>query len=206
MKDYNKITIDTYNNTAKGYIENVKGLVPMNELEKFVNYVPSGKILDIGCGSGVSARNLQERGLQVYGIDLSKELITASRIESPQSGFYEMDMRNLLFPEKNFDGIWQMASLLHLEKKDVPLALDEACRVLKPKGTIYLSIKGGEGESLESDKRYGGLPKYYSYFMPEEINSFLENAGFEILENYSIEYKDTYRIAHPWMNIFAQKK
>lgn len=62
MRNYIQTTIDTYNKTAAKYVENVKGLVPMNELEKFVKYVPSGRILDIGCGSGVGTRNLQERG------------------------------------------------------------------------------------------------------------------------------------------------
>jgi len=99
-----------------------------------------------------------------------------------------------------------MASLLHLEKKDVPLSLNENYRVLKPAGILYLSVKGGTSEGIEFDKRYDGLPKQYTYFEPDEIESFLEDANFEILENYSINYKDNYRISHPWMNIFARKK
>ncbi|NCN86715.1 class I SAM-dependent methyltransferase [archaeon] len=204
--DYNKITIDTYNKTAKEYAEKVKELVPMNELEKFVNYVPKGNILDIGCGSGVQARHLQERGLQVYGIDLSEKLIKLAKKESQNSFFNKMDMRELKFISGMFDGIWSVASLLHLEKKDVPLALSEAYRILKPEGIMYLSIKGGKGESLENDERYGNLPKYYSYYEPEEINGLLSEANFEVLENYPIQYDDIYRIAHPWYNIFAKKK
>jgi ubiquinone/menaquinone biosynthesis C-methylase UbiE len=206
MEDYLQITIDTYNRTAKEYVEKVKGLVPMKELEKFINYVPFGKVLDIGCGSGVAARNLQEKGLQVCGIDLSEELLKASRIESPDSTFCNMDMRNLLFPGNNFNGIWQMASLLHLEKKDVPMALNEANRVLKPKGVIYVPVKMGEGEGLEEDKRYGNALKYYAYYQPKEIETLLENANFEVLENYWVKYEDEYRNARPWMNIFAKKK
>lgn len=206
MKDYIKKTIETYNKTADEYVKNVKGLVPMNELEKFVKYIPHGSILDIGCGSGVSAKNLKEKGLDVTGIDLSEKLLEASRLESPGSNFYKMDMRNLDFKNKSFDGIWQMASLLHLEKKDVPLSLNENYRVLKPEGILYLSVKGGSGEGIEFDKRYGGLPKHYTYFEKDEINSMLKDANFEVLENYSLNYNDSYRIDHPWMNIFARKK
>ena len=207
MKDYNKITIETYNKTAKEYVENVKELVPMNELEKFVNYILSGKVLDIGCGSGVSARSLQERGLQVYGIDLSKELLKEAKKESPNSNFYYMDMLRINFSGEMFDGIWNVASLLHLEKKKVPIALFEANRVLKKNGLMYLSVKEGEGESLEEDKRYGGLPKYYAYYKSEEIENLLEVANFKILENDSNLSRSNYHSnALKWINIFAKKK
>jgi len=80
MEEYIKRTINTYNKTAKKYIENVKNLLPKKELEKFLNYVPHGHVLDIGCGSGVAARNIQEAGRNVVGIDLSNKLLDASRI------------------------------------------------------------------------------------------------------------------------------
>ena len=205
--DYNKITIDTYNKIAKEYTEKVKGMVPMDEFKKFINYVPFGNILDIGCGSGVATRNLQEKGLQVYGIDLSDELINIAREESPNSKFRKMDMLKMSFPHEMFDGIWHVASLLHLEKKYVPIALFEANRALKPEGIMYLSIKEGESEGLEKDERCGGLPKYYSYYQEDEITDFLEKANFELVEPiYAVRYKDDYRIKHPWFNIFARKK
>jgi ubiquinone/menaquinone biosynthesis C-methylase UbiE len=206
VKDYIQITIDTYNKTAKEYAEKVKGLIPTIEFEKFVKYVPHGKILDIGCGSGVGARNLQEKGLQVYGIDLSKELLKVSEKESPNSKFYKMDMRKLKFEDNYFDGIWQMASLIHLEKKDVSTALYEANRVLKFKGIIYVPVKMGEGEGLEKDERYYNKLKYYAYYQPDEIERLLTDANFEVLENYWIKYDDSYRNAHPWINLFARKR
>jgi len=206
VEDYNKITIETYNETAKEYAEKVKGLTPTIEFEKFVNYVSSGKILDIGCGSGVCVRNLQERGFQVYKIDLAEELLKISEKESPNSKFYKMDMRKLNFENNYFDGIWHVASLLHLEKRDIPIALSEANRVLKFNGIIYVSVKKGEGGGLEKDERYNNKLKYYAYYQPSEIEKLLINANFEILENYHVTYDDSYRNAHPWINLFAKKR
>ncbi len=207
MEDYVNVTIDTYNQTAKEYAENVAGLCPMSELEKFVNYVSSGCVLDVGCGSGVAARNLQEKGLQVYGIDLSRNLLNLARVESPDSKFYFMDMQRIGFPENSFDGIWQVGSLLHLKKEDVPIALNEVNRVLKPQGIMYLAVKEGKGEGNEFDKRYGSLPKYYSYFEKEEINEFLEKSNFEVLENLENRSASNYHKNAPnWLNIFAKKK
>jgi ubiquinone/menaquinone biosynthesis C-methylase UbiE len=198
-------TIESYNKSAEEYIKNVKGLMPMNEFEKLVKYVKAGRILDVGCGSGVGCRNLQERGFEAHGIDLCEKLLEASKIESPNSLFYKMDMMKLTFPNEFFDGIWYVASLLHLKKSDAPIALHEANRVLKKNGVMYLAIKEGEDEGLEEDKRYGGLLKYYAYYKQKEIENVLKNENFEILENYVVEFNDSYRIAHPWMNVFARK-
>jgi len=207
MENYLQKTICTYNETAKEYAQNVKDICPMNELEKFVKMLPFySKILDVGCGSGVASKILSDKGHNLFGIDLSRELLNEAKKQPPLANFYLQDMRNLGFKDNRFMGIWNVGSLLHLKKQDVSKALDETYRVLAPKGIMYLSVKSGTGEGLEEDKRYGGKPKWYSYFESEEINNLLEKSGFKILENYAIQYDDKYRIAHPWMNIFCERK
>ena len=64
----------------------------------------------------------------------------------------------------------------------------------------------GEGEGLEKDERYNNKSKYYAYYQPDEIGKLLTDADFEILENYWKKYDDSYRNAHPWINIFAKKR
>jgi len=162
-------------------------------------------LIDIGSGSGEAAKILSERGYEVHGIDLSKNLLVEAMRQAPLANFHWGDMRDLIFTDEYFDGVLHIASLLHLKKEDVPRALREASRVLKHEGIMYLSVKGGEGESLELDKRYNGKPKWYTYFQEEEINNLLKKSGFKVLENYSIQYKDNYRIEHPWMSIFCKK-
>lgn len=205
MEEYILTTIKSYNTTAKEYAKNVSGICPTNELDKLISMSNGNKILDIGCGSGEAVKYLTSKGLKVCGIDLSKNLLYEARRISPQSKFIQMDLRNLSFQNNSFDGIVSIGAHLHISKKDLPNALNECHRVLKSNGTFYLSIKDGEGEIEKPDERYEGVKKFWSFFNPNEINNFLQDARFKVLENDSISYDDNYRKSNPWMNIFSKK-
>ncbi len=206
MDKYCEVTINSYNQTAKDYANKVRGICPMNELEKFVSYLPKkSKIADLGCGSGVAAKHLTEKGFYVTGIDLSESLLQEAKKESPESKFIYGDILNVPLDDNLFNGVWHVGSLLHIPRRFALQGLREVNRILKSDGIIYLSVKAGNSEGFEEDKRYGGIKKWWTYFDSDEINMLLEKSGFEILENYGVEYDDSYRNAHPWMNVFARK-
>ena len=57
----------------------------------------AGTILDLRCGSGITARMLTDRGFSVAGVDLSKSLIEMARQKVPEATFHvgsfvEMDV------------------------------------------------------------------------------------------------------------------
>lgn len=69
-------TKESYNLTALKYAQKVQGLMPIQEMEKFINLLPSrAKILDIGSGPGRDAKVFGEKGLSVIGIDFSTSMI-----------------------------------------------------------------------------------------------------------------------------------
>ena len=49
--------------------------------------VTSGTVLDLGCGSGIWARELLDAGDQVTGIDLSPAMIEIARRRAPEAAF-----------------------------------------------------------------------------------------------------------------------
>jgi SAM-dependent methyltransferase len=51
------------------------------------NRVPSGLVVDAGCGSGVWARALTDRGYDVLGIDISADMIRLARRRAPSAKF-----------------------------------------------------------------------------------------------------------------------
>ena len=51
------------------------------------NRVPRGLVVDAGCGSGVWARELTDRGYEVLGIDISVDMIRLARRQAPASKF-----------------------------------------------------------------------------------------------------------------------
>lgn len=199
-------TIQTYNRTAKQYSKNVANLHPAEACNTFLKYLPAkGKVLDLGCGSGRDTAIFVNQDYKVTAIDLSSKLLDIAKANEPKAKYLEMDMRKLEFNNEFFDGIWAIASLLHLPKKDIPLCLNECNRVLKKQGTIFVAIKQGEGEEYKSDLRYDQEAiKFYSYFNQQEMTEYLNNSGFEII-NTEIKKSSSSYLQHPELYFLARK-
>ncbi|MFZ1675865.1 MAG: class I SAM-dependent methyltransferase [Saprospiraceae bacterium] len=62
------------------------------------------KILEIGCGSGMLARQFIKNGYDYLGLDLFNEMLDIAREEVKTDKFIQGDMRNLSF-HKQFDSV-----------------------------------------------------------------------------------------------------
>jgi ubiquinone/menaquinone biosynthesis C-methylase UbiE len=205
MTNSTNITIETYNKTAKEYEKKVANLHHFEEENFFLKLIGKNKIiLDMGCGDGRDLKIFSEKNYQVYGIDLSKELLNLAKKKVPNGILKNMDIRKLDFKDNFFDGIWSVASLLHLEKKDVLKSLKETNRVLKKGGIMCLCVKKGSNEKLILDKRYNSK-KFYSYFQKKELENLVLDAGFEILELKIIKPENKYYNKDSEIRLFAKK-
>src|SRR5438045_7941708 len=99
------------------------------EIKKFQKFLPEGKILEIGCGSGRDAKELLALGYGYIGTDVSKKLIEAARQTNPTQKFYQQSVYELSFDEK-FDGFWASKVLLHLPKRRIEEALQKIKSVM----------------------------------------------------------------------------
>ena len=99
--------------------------------------VKSGRILDVGCGTGVCAIKIaKNNNYEVVGIDSSKDMIKMCKKNAEQEGvnidFQVSTFSKLVFEDNSFDMIVSNGSLHHWEK---PVeAFNEIYRVLKPEG------------------------------------------------------------------------
>jgi ubiquinone/menaquinone biosynthesis C-methylase UbiE len=114
------------------------------ELDAMIEELNSGdKILDIGCGTGRLCNQVEEKGVEYHGVDISRKELELARKACPAGDFQLATMRNLPFEDETFDVIFHIASLHHLLTKQERLeALGEAYRVLKPGGTFHLTVMG----------------------------------------------------------------
>src|ERR1700724_680602 len=71
--------------------------------ERVLEYFKSGKILDLGCGTGRTSIILQDRGLEVTAIDYSHALIEEARKLYPRIHFEVMDASRLEYGDQEFD-------------------------------------------------------------------------------------------------------
>jgi len=194
-------TIDTYEQTADLY-NSLYPDVNRKNIDFFIKQLKGKNILDIGCGSGRDAEYFVNKGLDVAGIDLSDRFIEISRARVPNAKFIKMDMRNIDFPLESFDGIWSLASILHIPKIAAKNTIKQLRKVLKTNGIIYISVKLGEGEKFIKRDRYKGLEKFFAFYTESEISDLLEQCGFEIikLSLYNVPKQDT------WIDVFAVKR
>ena len=197
MSEQNK-TIEYYNNHAEEFCAATKDADMSYCYEKFKQYVkPSGKILDVGCGSGRDSKRFMEDGYQVEAIDASQEIC---KLASEYIG-QQVKCRRIeeITYENEFDGIWACASLLHIAKEKMPVVIEKLCKALKKEGIIYVSFKLGSGERFTDGR-------YFNDYVKEEITEvFGGQREFEIKECFVTEDVRKERKTEMWLNVIAVK-
>jgi ubiquinone/menaquinone biosynthesis C-methylase UbiE len=205
MKDYIKKTAEFYDKNIDEFIEKTKDNQKLDTLNKFIESLPKGsRVLDLGCAWGRESRYLSEKGFDVIGVDISPKMIVKAKHAVKGVGFKVMNATELEFEDASFDGVWAIAVLVHLSKKDVKRSLGKIKRILKPGGVLHASFKEGSGEGFISDKRFEGKRRFYSYFSEEEITELVESLGFNVLEVQRFE-PGGYRII-PSIHLIARLK
>ena len=111
-------TISYYDDNANEYYYSTVGVDMTNCYTTFIQYLPtSGRIIDIGSGSGRDLLFFKKRGYQVEGIDASDAMC---KLAQDYAGASVDNVRIQDWnPQKKYDGIWACASLVHLEEKDI---------------------------------------------------------------------------------------
>jgi len=95
------------------------------------------KILDVGCGIGLSTFLLAQEDYKVIGVDISSLLIKEAMSRSnPNVKFIVGDVLNLPFSNSSFDVVTSYYLLEHIP--DVERALSEMVRVLKKGGLLLI--------------------------------------------------------------------
>lgn len=126
--------------------ETYKGLLAAHDeaylrhyVELVIRYAPSdAKILDLGCGNGISARLLSQAGFDVVGTDISPLFLEEARNwENPRLRYQVCDVLELPFDNDSFDVICSNELIEHLP--DAETALKEMGRVVHKDGKVVLS-------------------------------------------------------------------
>jgi SAM-dependent methyltransferase len=139
-----------------------------------------GKVCEVGCGPGQIARYLRDRGVEMCGVDLSREMVKFARRLNPDIPFERGDMLKLDVPDASLAGIICFYAIIHLRREDAPRALAQMHRALRPGGRLLVSFHGGEGE-LHRGEWYGKQVSIdVTLFGTEEMSGYLEGAGFEV--------------------------
>lgn len=121
-----------------------KDSVPLicNEITKKINISNNDIVIELGCGSGVLGNWINDRCRSYIGIDLSKKMLNAFKIDSNPKKIPEFiqGLTNFVpFCENTFDVVIINGVTMYLhDEKILKNTLDEMKRIVKSKGTIFI--------------------------------------------------------------------
>jgi len=148
---------------------------------------PARRILDCGAGGPRPPLALfAEHGFVAVGVELDAVRAELARSAGRERGLTldirQGDMRALPFEDGSFDYVYEFYSLCHLSRADMPVAIGEMMRVLKPGGVCYLGFMGksswpvfgremGKGELVIEE---GGHPVLHSVYEEGEPDAYFK--------------------------------
>jgi len=147
-----------------------------------------GKILDIGCATGIFLDGMRSMGWQTYGVEPS-----ASAAEYARARFrldvFQGRLERAHIATCIFDVItlWDVFEHVH----EPGQILDEIARILRPGGLLILSLPNPdslEARLLGRDWVGWDLPRHLNLFRPAQLRLLLARRGFVVERIHSPMY------------------
>jgi SAM-dependent methyltransferase len=145
-------------------------------LDKIPDYVPAGRLLDVGCGAGQYVAALRALGWRAVGLDI------ASRAAAILGRAEDLPLESAAFDVVTF---WH--SLEHTASP--ARALREAGRLLRPGGALLLEVPNLASIQARLCGRYWlhlDPPRHRYHLTPATLRAYLEGAGFAEIVVWSV--------------------
>ncbi len=145
---------------------------------------PGEKVLDVGCGTGTLAIEVQSRvgrAGRVAGVDPGQEQIARARSKAARRNlpidFQIGVIEHLAFPDQTFDVVLSTLMMHHLPDSLKRQGLAEIARVLKPGGRLVIA------DFKRKKERQGQAARFHAGGSSmQDLAALVSDAGFEHLE------------------------
>jgi 2-polyprenyl-3-methyl-5-hydroxy-6-metoxy-1,4-benzoquinol methylase len=173
----------SHSNTKKGFInstyQSVRKYTLLKKLQLISRYYKTGKILDIGCGTGEFLNTCKSAKWQTIGIepdaDARKMAITNYGLDVRE----ESDLAGL--ESSSFDIISMWHVLEHVPKLNE--RVEELKRLIKPNGVIIIAVPNCNSLDAKIYKEHWAaydVPRHLYHFTPKDIELLFRNSGMKV--------------------------
>ena len=162
------------------YLKEERGcrLSVQSTLKELKRLKKSGRLLDVGCGTGFLLDEARKYGWEVYGVELSKWAVGYARDQLGLTNVIQATPKEAAYPPNYFDAVVLRDSIERLT--DPKSTLIEIRRILKPEGIICVNTP--DISSLISKilrARWWGVKQLHLYyFTRKSLYKMLNTTGF----------------------------
>ena len=168
----------------------------LDHIDEAVGGLAGKKVLDVGCGGGILAESMAERGAEVTGIDLSDKALKVARLHLLESGrkvdYQYVSAEDLARTSPHaFDVVTCLEMLEHVPD---PASTVRACAALaRPGGHVFFSTINRNPKAylfavIGAEYVLKLLPKgthdYAKFITPAELSAMCRAAGLAV-ENFT---------------------
>ncbi len=182
-------TLSYYENNAKELSKRYESARMDNIHALLISTFPAKSLLlEIGCGSGRDASFMYQGGYDILAIDGSVKMIAEAKLCHPE---LTDRLQAVMIPDKlyfepsSFEGIYSIATLMHLEEDAIDRAISKIATILKFGGKFFFSVsiqrddvnaqgkdaKGRHFTTLSADEWIAYCEKYGLYLEHTEITA-----------------------------------
>lgn len=173
----------SHSNTKKGFInstyQSVRKYTLLKKLQLISKYYKTGRILDIGCGTGEFLNTCKNAKWQTVGIEPDQDAREMAIKNYGLDVRPESDLAAL--PDSSFDIISMWHVLEHVPKLNE--RVEELKRLIKPNGVIIIAVPNSDSRDAKIYKEQWAaydVPRHLYHFAPKDIDSLFRKHNMRV--------------------------
>lgn len=173
----------SHSNTKKGFInstyQSVRKYTLLKKLQLISNYYKTGKILDIGCGTGEFLNTCKSAKWETVGIEPDDDARNMAIKNYGLDVRTEDDLQNLHDESFHIISMWHV--LEHVPELNE--RVEELKRLIKPNGIIIIAVPNCDSLDAKIYKENWAaydVPRHLYHFTPKDMETLFRNHGLKV--------------------------
>lgn len=159
--------------------------VVLEEMYDMIRKSDANKILDIGFGTSLVMKKLYQDGYELYGVDMSEQMVEAGRADMPNAKLVMADYSlglPLSLIQEEYDMAISVYGMHHLDNYEQTNLIKDILRQLKPGGKLIIGGLAYETFREMKEFRKQNKEKWLykgGYTLYDELDKVFENVTWK---------------------------